>query len=97
MQDMALKLARYFYLLMEKPLALYLKKQKGRLWVHETQIFEVIFVTLTEYLLVIPNDTQGPLKYPTLVSLLLGDTLQSENTYFCILKVTGKAWKSQKR
>ena len=29
-----------------------------------TPIFEVIFVTLTENLSVITNDTQGPQKYP---------------------------------
>ena len=33
---------------------------------------------------------------PSSVSLLLGGTLQSENTYLCILKVTGQGWESQK-
>ena len=33
---------------------------------------------------------------PSLVSLLSGGTMQSGNTYFCILKVTGQVWESQK-
>ena len=32
-----------------------------------------------------------------LVSLLWGSTVQPENTYSCILKVTGQVWESQKR
>ena len=31
------------------------------------------------------------------VSLLSGGTVQPENTYFCILKVAGQVWESQKR
>ena len=31
------------------------------------------------------------------VSLLSDGTVQPENTYFCILKVTGQVWESQKR
>ena len=31
------------------------------------------------------------------VSLLSGSTMQPENTYSCILKVTGQVWESQKR
>ena len=40
------------------------QKQKGRQWVHETPILEVIFVTLIENSSVITNDTQEPQKYP---------------------------------
>ena len=40
------------------------QKQKGKLWVHETSILEVFFVTLTENSSVVTNDTQGPQKYP---------------------------------
>ena len=34
---------------------------------------------------------------PSLVSLLSGGTVQPENTYSSILKVTGQVWESQKR
>ena len=34
------------------------------LGVHETPILKVIFVTLTDNLSVVTNDTQGPRKYP---------------------------------
>ena len=34
---------------------------------------------------------------PGLVSLLSGSTVQPENTYSCILKVTGQVWESQNR
>ena len=34
---------------------------------------------------------------PSSVSLLSGGTVQPENTYSCILKVTGQVWESQKR
>ena len=34
---------------------------------------------------------------PSSVFLLLGNTVQPENTYCCILKVTGQVWESQKR
>ena len=54
--NMALKLPRYFYLLMEKPLGRY---------------FQV--------------------RSPS------GGTVQPENIYSCILKVTGQVWESQKR
>ena len=30
-------------------------------------------------------------------SLLSGSTVQPENTYSCILKVTGQVWESQKK
>ena len=40
------------------------EKQKGRLWVRETPILEIILVTLTENSSVVTNDTQGPQKYP---------------------------------
>ena len=33
---------------------------------------------------------------PSLVSLLSGSTVQQENTYPCILKMTGQVWESQK-
>ena len=42
------------------------QRQRGSLRVHETPIFEVIFVTLTENSSVITNDTQEPQKYPNL-------------------------------
>ena len=44
------------------------QKQKGRQWVYEAPIFEVIFVTLTENSLVVTNDTQGP---PEIVDMAL--------------------------
>ena len=34
---------------------------------------------------------------PSSVSLLSGGTTQPENTYSCILKVTGQVWESQKK
>ena len=34
---------------------------------------------------------------PSSVSLLSGGTVQPENTYSCILKVTGQVWESQKK
>ena len=34
---------------------------------------------------------------PSSVSLLSGGTVQPQNTYPCILKVTGQVWESQKR
>ena len=34
---------------------------------------------------------------PSLVSLLSDGTVQPENTYSCILKVTGQVWQCQKR
>ena len=34
---------------------------------------------------------------PRSVSLLSGDTVQLENTYSSILKVTGQVWQSQKK
>ena len=34
---------------------------------------------------------------PSYLSLLSGGTVQPENTYSCILKVTGQVWESQKR
>ena len=34
---------------------------------------------------------------PSLVSLLSGNTLQPEDAYSCVLKVTGQVWESQKR
>ena len=37
------------------------------------------------------------LLLPSSVSLLSDGTVQPENTYFCILKVTGQVWESQKR
>ena len=36
------------------------------------------------------------LLLPSLVSLLSDSTLQPENTYSCILKVTGPVWKTKK-
>ena len=35
--------------------------------------------------------------HPSSVSLLSGGTVQPENTYSCILKVTGQVWESQLR
>ena len=37
------------------------------------------------------------LLLPSSVSLISGGTMQPENTYSCILKVTGQVWESQKR
>ena len=34
---------------------------------------------------------------PSSVSLLSGGTVQPENIYSCILKVTGQVWENQKR
>ena len=34
---------------------------------------------------------------PSSVSLLSGGTVHPENTYSCILKVTGQVWESQKK
>ena len=36
------------------------------------------------------------LLLPSLVSLLSGSTVQPENTYYYILRVTGQVWKSKK-
>ena len=57
--NMALKLSRYFYLLMQKPLGRYF------------QIRSFYYQA--------------------------AHTVQPENTYSCILKVTGQVWESQKR
>ena len=40
------------------------QKQKGSLWVCDSSIFEGIFVTFTENLSAVTNNTQGPSKYP---------------------------------
>ena len=46
----------------------------------------------------LPADGEASrLLLPSLVSLLSRNTVQPENTYFCILKVTGHVWESQKR
>ena len=48
--------------------------------------------------LFLPADGAAPwLLLPILVSLLSGDKVQPENTYSCILKVTGQVRESQKR
>ena len=45
----------------------------------------------------LPADGEASwLLLPSLVSLLSGGTVQPENTYSCILKVTGLVWESQK-
>ena len=45
----------------------------------------------------LPADGEASwLLLPSLVSLLSGNTVQPENTYSCILKVTGQVWESQK-
>ena len=36
------------------------------------------------------------LLLPSLMSLLSGSTVQPENTYYYILRVTGQVWESQK-
>ena len=38
-------------------------KLKGSLWVDDTPILEVIFVTSTENLTIATSDTQGPREY----------------------------------
>ena len=43
-----------------------------------------------------PDGNASWLLLPSLVSLLSGGTVQPENTYSCILKVTGQVWVSQK-
>ena len=46
----------------------------------------------------LPADGEASwLLLPSSVSLLSGSTVQPENTYSCILKVTGQVWESQKR
>ena len=46
----------------------------------------------------LPADGEASwLLLPSSVSLLSGGTVQPENTYSCILKVTGQVWESQKR
>ena len=46
----------------------------------------------------LPADGEASwLLLPILVSLLSGCTVQPENTYSCIPKVTGQIWQSQKR
>ena len=46
----------------------------------------------------LPADGEASwLLFPSLVSLLSGSTVQPENIYSCILKVTGQVWESQKR
>ena len=46
----------------------------------------------------LPADGEASwLLLPSLVSLLSGGTVQPENTYSCILKVTGQVRESQKR
>ena len=46
----------------------------------------------------LPADGEASwLLLPNSVSLLSGGTVQPENTYSCILKVTGQVWESQKR
>ena len=92
-------------------------------------ILEVTFVSLTENSSIMTNNTQGPWKYPTKitvgtqfhvqhgtkttpvclptdgeafwfvfwsVSLLAGGTVQPENTYSCILKLTGQVLEDKK-
>ena len=45
----------------------------------------------------LPADGEAPQALlPSLVLLLSDDTLQPENTYCSILKVTGQFWESQK-
>ena len=46
----------------------------------------------------LPNDGEAFwLVLPSSVSLLAGSTVQPENTYSCILKMTGQVWERQKR
>ena len=45
----------------------------------------------------LPADGEASwLLLPSLVSLLSGGTVLPENTYSCILKVTGLVWETQK-
>ena len=49
-------------------------------------------------LLVLPADGEPSWSLiPSSVSLLPGSTMQSENIYSCILKVTGQVWECKKR
>ena len=46
----------------------------------------------------LPADGEASwLLLPSSVSLLSGGTVQPENAYSCILKVTGQIWENQKR
>ena len=46
----------------------------------------------------LPADGEASwLLLPSLISLLSGSTVQPENTYSHILKVTGQVWESQKK
>ena len=46
----------------------------------------------------LPADGKGSCSLlASLVSLLLGGTVQLENTYSCILKVAGQVWESKKK
>ena len=49
-------------------------------------------------LVILPGDGKASwLLLPISVSLLSGNTVQPENTYSWILKVTGQVWESQKK
>ena len=49
-------------------------------------------------LVFLPADGEASwLQLPSSVSLLSGSTVQSENAYSCILKVTGQVSETQKR
>ena len=45
----------------------------------------------------LPADGEASWSLLSSVSIQSGGTVQPENTYSCILKVTGQVWESQKR
>ena len=59
--------------------------------------FHVWHGTKTTWVFLPADGEASWLLTPSLVSLLLGSTVQPENTYSCIHKVTGQVWKSHKR
>ena len=59
--------------------------------------FHVWYGTKTIPVFLHANREASWLLLPSLVSLLSGSTMQPENTYSCILKVTVQIWESQER
>ena len=88
------------------------QKQKGRLWVYEKPILELIFLTITENSSVITNDIRDLRSIynarnscrdsylATAVQFYLLTIRQHSATrkhLFLLPKVTGQAWEGQKR
>ena len=53
--------------------------------------------TKTTLVFLLADGEASWLLLSSLVSLLPGSTVQPENTYSCILKVTGQVWESEKK